>query len=137
MSDYEVVNVGPLDAWSALSGAAPGKSFVEGDLGSEFIGLSVNSTEPGGTSPFWHRHEKTEELYVFLEGNGQMALDDEVIPVEAGTIVRVAPSVWRAVQGSPGSATPLKWLCVRAGGAQLDELKGDGAIDQDRPYPWA
>lgn len=137
MSDYEVVNVGPLDAWSALTGAAPGKSFVEGALGSEFLGLSVNSTEPGDTSPFWHKHEDTEELYVFLEGTGQMALDEAVIPVEAGAIVRVAPHVWRAVQCSPDSAVPLKWLCVRGGGAQLEELKGDGEIDQDRPFPWA
>ncbi len=136
MVDYKVTEVGPLDAWSKLAGVAPGKSFVEQDLGSSNIGISVNSTPPGGTSPFWHTHSKIEEIYVFIEGTGEVALDDDTVEVGPGTIVRVGPNVWRALRCAPDSAAPLKWLCVRGGEGTLAEIGNDADIDSDRPYPW-
>lgn len=125
-----------MDLWKNLAGVAPGKSFVEGNLDSEFVGLSVNNTPPGGGSPFWHEHSKIEEIYVFLEGDGEMAIDDEVVPVAAGTIIRVPQGVWRALRCLPSSETDLKWLCIRAGEGSLAEIGNDAAIDQERPFPW-
>ena len=136
MTNYKVSEVGPLDAWGSLSGVAPGKEFVEGALGNEFIGLSINSTEPGDTSPFWHVHNKIEEIYVFLEGEGQMALDDDVIDVGPGTVVRVGQGVWRAVHCTPTSGTPMKWLCIRAGGDTLADIGNDAHLEQERAWPW-
>ena len=136
MSDYKVVEVGPLSDWADLAGVAPGKTFVEGDLGAESIGISVNSTEPGATSPFWHTHSELEEIHVFLEGDGEMALDDEVIPVGPGTIVRVGPDVWRGLRALPDSEVPLKWLCIRGGEGTLASIGNDAEIDKERPWPW-
>ncbi|MBS1698294.1 MAG: cupin domain-containing protein [Actinobacteria bacterium] len=99
--------------------------------------MSVNSTDPGGSSPFWHRHGRLEELYVFLDGRGQMALDDEVIDVGPGTVVRVAPATWRAVHSAADAEGPLKWLCLRGGGDTLAAIGRDGERDQERPFPWA
>lgn len=129
MGTYSVSQVGPLSAWTD-------KTFVESDLASAFIGLSVNSTAPGGTSPFWHTHSKIDELYVFLEGTGDLALDEDVLRVEAGTIVRVGPDVWRALRCSPESEVPLKWLCLRAGGQDLKTIGNDADLDRERPWPW-
>ena len=136
MSKYKISQVGPMDAWENLAGVAPGKSFVEGDLGAEFVGISVNNTKPGDASPFWHTHSKIEEIYIFLEGDGEMALEDEVVPVTTGTIIRVPQGVWRALRCLPDSETDLKWLCLRGGEGGLAEIGNDAEIDKERPFPW-
>lgn len=136
MGTYSVSQVGPLDGWASLDGVAPGKAFLEDELGTQFIGLSVNGTQPGGTSPFWHTHSQLEEVYIFIEGEGQMALGDDVIDVESGSIVRVGPDMWLGLRCTPGSPTPLKWLCVRAGGDTLATIGNDADLDSERPYPW-
>lgn len=137
MTDYNVVRVGELTAWDEIDGVAPGKAFVEKDLAAKYMGLSVNSNAPGSQSPFWHTHSQHEELYIFITGRGRLALDDDVIDIEPGTIVRVGTGTWRALQAAPDTTEPLRWLCVRAGGATLEEVGHDGAKDGDRPYPWA
>ncbi|MSS85443.1 cupin domain-containing protein [Actinomycetaceae bacterium WB03_NA08] len=136
MTAYKISQVGPIDEWNSLNGVAPGKVFLEEALGAEFIGLSVNSTEPGQSSPLWHTHRAVEEIYVFLEGDGELALDEDVIPVKAGTVVRVGPDVWRALRCLSDSSTPLKWICLRGGGAPLGSLGNEAEIDQERSYPW-
>lgn len=138
MSDYEVLEMGGLDAWQEFTGGvAPGKRFVEKELPLQFIGMSANAAEPGKQAPFWHTHEKFEELYVFLAGRGQMGLNDDVIDVQAGTTVRVPQGTWSTWRCLPDSPEQLRWLCIRAAGDPLAEVGRDGALDQDRPMPWA
>ncbi|ALJ18674.1 cupin domain-containing protein [Microbacterium sp. No. 7] len=137
MSNYEILDIGAIGAWGDYTGAAPGKRFVEKDLAAQFLGMSANSLAPGGEAPFWHTHTRLEELYVFLGGTGQFALDDEVVSVHAGTVVRVGAGVWRAWRAAPSSAEPLTWLCLRAGGDTLEAIGRDGEIARDRPFPWA
>lgn len=134
MSGYSVSELGGLDTWGEEAGTA--KRFVDGES-ALYAGMSVNSTDPGQSSPFWHRHGRLEELYVFLDGRGQMALDDDVAPVQPGTVIRVAPHVWRAVHSAADSERPLKWLCLRAGGDTLSGIGRDGELDRDRPFPWS
>ncbi len=132
-----MTNVGSVEAWIELEGVAPGKLFVDKALESTYLGMSVNATAPGDASPFWHRHFKLEELYIFLGGEGEFAADDDVIPVQAGTIVRVGPDTWHALRCLPESTAPLTWLCVRGGGDTLVSIGKDGELDRERPYPWA
>ncbi|MBS1673578.1 MAG: cupin domain-containing protein [Actinobacteria bacterium] len=133
MSGYDVTEFGEMDTWGVAEGT--GKRFANGKDG-QFLGLSVNATDPGASSPFWHRHERSEEVYVFLEGQGKMALDDDVIDVQAGTVVRVAPETWRAVHSAADAGRPLKWLCMRGGGDTLNAIGHDGELDRERPFPW-
>jgi uncharacterized cupin superfamily protein len=42
---------------------------------------------PPGASIGVHRHEGDEELYLVLEGEGRMRLDDEEIDVRAGSVI--------------------------------------------------
>ncbi|HWL60070.1 MAG TPA: cupin domain-containing protein [Microbacteriaceae bacterium] len=131
MDGYEVLELGPLDEWLTR-----GKQFVDKQMDTDFIGLSVNAMAPGGQSPFWHRHLVLEEIYLFLEGQGRMALDDEVIDVGWGTAVRVGQGVWRHLHALTDSPSELRWVCIRAGGQPLAELRGDSEKDAERPTPW-
>lgn len=138
MSGYTVLETGAPETWKDHEGGPrPGKRFVEKDLGLEFIGLSENAVSPGGEAPFWHTHSTLEELYVFLSGSGQMALDDDVVDVQAGTMIRVGTGVWRLLRCRPDSPEDLRYLCVRAGGDTLGAIGHDGQRDDERARPWA
>jgi mannose-6-phosphate isomerase-like protein (cupin superfamily) len=51
----------------------------------------------GGKGSYGHRHKTQEEVYFVASGTLQFKLDDEVLDVSAGTIVRVAPETARSV----------------------------------------
>jgi mannose-6-phosphate isomerase-like protein (cupin superfamily) len=51
----------------------------------------------GGKGSYGHRHKTQEELYFVASGTLQFKLEDEILDVPAGTVVRVAPEVARSV----------------------------------------
>jgi len=96
--------------------------FAKEDLEAEQTGGSHHRLKPGERSPFGHRHEEAEEVYVVLSGSGRIKLDDEIVEVETLDAIRVAPEVTRAFEaGSDG-------IEVLAVGARHD---GDGEIIQN------
>lgn len=141
-SGYEVIQIGALDEWRSHYGgfdpsrSRDGRRVVDHELTMQFIGMTANALLPGEEAGYWHTHSEVEELYVFLEGRGQMGLDDEVVDVGAGSVVRVGQGVWRTWRAAPDSPSELRWLCIRAGGTPLPHLPNDGTRDTDRPSPW-
>lgn len=95
--------------------------FATRDLEAEQTGLSHYRLKPGKRQPFGHRHEEAEEVYVVLNGNGRIKLDDEIIQVQPLDAVRVAPRVTRAVEAGRGG---IEFIAV---GARHD---GDGELIQ-------
>ena len=97
VSDYQVLEMGGLDEWREHYGgfrpesSRDGRRVVDHDLTMQFIGMTANAFEPGEEAGYWHTHARVEELYVFLAGRGQMGLDDDVVDVGPGTVVRVGP----------------------------------------------
>jgi mannose-6-phosphate isomerase-like protein (cupin superfamily) len=142
MSDYQVLEMGGLDQWRGHYGgfrpqsSRAGRRVVDHDLEMRYIGMTANSFEPGEQAGYWHTHTRVEELYVFLDGYGQMGLNDVVVDVGPGTVVRVGPGVWRTWRAMPDSPEQLRWLCVRAGGYELPHLPDDSTRDEQRPAPW-
>ncbi|HEX2125908.1 MAG TPA: cupin domain-containing protein [Thermoleophilaceae bacterium] len=53
--------------------------------------------QTGGKGSYGHRHKTQEELYFVASGTLQFKLEDDVLDVPAGTVVRVAPEVARSV----------------------------------------
>lgn len=51
----------------------------------------------GGKGSYGHRHKSQEEIYLVVSGTLQFKLDDDIVDVSAGTVVRVAPEVVRSV----------------------------------------
>ncbi|MFN8162878.1 MAG: cupin domain-containing protein [Solirubrobacterales bacterium] len=95
--------------------------FAKDDLEAEQTGVSHYRLKPGKRTPFGHRHEQAEEVYVVLGGTGRIKLDDDIVEVEALDAIRVAPEVTRAFEAGPGG------IEVLAFGPRHD---GDGELIQ-------
>jgi mannose-6-phosphate isomerase-like protein (cupin superfamily) len=91
--------------------------FAKGDLDAERTGVSHLRLKSGRRSPFGHRHERAEEVYVVIGGSGRMKLDEEIIELETLDAIRVSPEVVRAFEAGPDG------IEVLAVGARHD---GDG-----------
>jgi mannose-6-phosphate isomerase-like protein (cupin superfamily) len=77
------------------------------DLGTEQVGFTWRRMPPltGGKGGYGHRHHTQEEVYFVAAGTLQFKLEDDVIDIEAGTVVRVSPEVARSVwNAGPGDA---------------------------------
>jgi uncharacterized cupin superfamily protein len=103
MAKYDMVRLGDLEG--------PMKK-VRKALGVSSFGVNYGDLPPGAEG---HKHDETgsgqEEVYVYVQGSGTLYLDDEQLPVEAGTAVRIDPGVTRQpVAGDDG----LAWVAVGA-----------------------
>jgi mannose-6-phosphate isomerase-like protein (cupin superfamily) len=81
-------------------GDYPGEMrMFTGPLGAEQVAFTYRRmpAKTGGKGGYGHRHKTQEEVYFVISGLLQFKLEDEVIDVEAGNAVRVAPEVVRSV----------------------------------------
>jgi mannose-6-phosphate isomerase-like protein (cupin superfamily) len=72
-------------------------------------GLTHFRLRAGKRSPFSHRHQQAEEIYVILQGSGKIKLDDEVLDVHTRDAIRIAPDVARAFEAGPDG---LEFLAI-------------------------
>lgn len=142
MANYSITELGPMNSWRDHFGGfveatnKQGRRVVDHELSTEIIGFTATAYEPGEEAGYWHSHSELEEVYVFLEGRGQMGLDDELIEVGPGTVVHVGTGVMRTWRARPDSPTQLRWLCIRAGGGPLEAIPTDAEPIRDIPMPW-
>ena len=143
MSNYSITQMGPMDTWRNHFGGfvaatnKQGRRVIDHELDTEVIGFTATAYEPGEEAGYWHSHSELEEVYIFLEGEGQMGLDDEVVDVSAGTVVHVGTGVMRTWRCTPDSPSQLRWLCIRAGGGKLKAIPDDAHPIRDIPMPWS
>lgn len=138
--NYSAVTVG---AWDALDDFAlqagpgvviPGKVFAGEELKATGAQVSWQRFEPGSETGFLHTHRTHEELYLFVQGEGEFQVDGRVFRVGEGSAVRVAPAGRRSVRNN-GSG-PLVMICVQYRAATFDKRDaGDGQILGD-PVVW-
>lgn len=110
-------------------GQIPGKHFLKEALGLTGCEISINSMAPGAGMPIYHQHQQNEEVYVFIQGKGQMQVDGEVIEVKEGTIVRIAPGgerIWRN-----NSNEPMRYLVIQVRENSLNQYGlGDAKVPE-------
>jgi len=75
--------------------------FARKDLDAEETGVSHIRLKPDQRTPFGHKHEEAEEVYVVIGGSGRLKLDDEIIEIERLDAIRVAPAVMRNFEAGP------------------------------------
>ena len=139
-ANFSAVNVGKLNELSDYvlelgpDVKIPGKVFGGAALGATGAEFSFQMFQPGTETGFLHTHKTHEELYFFLSGRGEFQVDGQVIPVEEGSIVRVAPAGVRSVRNN--GEIPLVMLCVQYRGATFTaEDAADGNILSE-PVKW-
>ena len=142
MANYEVLNVGSPDQWRNYFGgfrpdsSRDGRRVVDHEMKNQYIGITVNALEPGEEAGYWHDHSDIEEIYFFISGRGQMGLGDDLVEVQAGSVVRVGQNVMRTWRARPDSTEQLRWICMRAGSTELPEFPNDATRDLERPMLW-
>src|SRR3954471_17316201 len=106
MPDFSITQ---LEDIPDVLGDYPGemRMTAASDLGNEQVSFTWRRmpAQTGGKGSYGHRHKTQEEIYFVASGTLQFKLEDEVIDVPAGTVVRVAPEVARSVWNrGPGDA---------------------------------
>lgn len=94
--------------------------------------ISINELPAGVSVPFVHAHKKNEEVYIILEGKGQLFLDGEELNIEKDNIIRIAPSAARCFKADNNSS--LKFICVQAQANSLVQFtENDGFPVEVKP----
>jgi mannose-6-phosphate isomerase-like protein (cupin superfamily) len=98
MADYSIRR---LEQIPDVLGDYPGEMRMSAasDLGCQQISFTWRRmpAQTGGKGSYGHRHRTQEEIYFVAAGTLQFKLEDEVIDVPEGSVVRIAPSVVRSV----------------------------------------
>jgi mannose-6-phosphate isomerase-like protein (cupin superfamily) len=106
MAAYTKVNIKDVDDMAPRFGFSPGleSRFARVPLELENSGLSYFRIAPNFRTPFGHRHDSQEEVYLVLSGSARMKLDDDVIELKAWDAVRVPGPTMRCLEGGPEGA---------------------------------
>ena len=113
----------------AFGGQYPGSMrFLTEHLGNEQVAIThrVMPPQSGGKGSYGHRHKTQEEIYYVISGNLQFKLGDEVVAVDGGTAVRVAPETVRSIWNDGPDDAELVICSVR-----LEDPRADGELVQD------
>jgi mannose-6-phosphate isomerase-like protein (cupin superfamily) len=126
VSGYAIVQADDVeDAYAGSEVPGEFRSLKEA-LGAEQVAVTLIRVPPHsdfeqGTG---HFHEELEEIYIVTGGALTMRFEDEVVKVEAGSVVRVAPGTTRSHRNE--SSEPVEiWAVSR----KIDE--GDSTKVED------
>jgi mannose-6-phosphate isomerase-like protein (cupin superfamily) len=119
-----------LDEIPDVLGDYPGEMRMSSaaDLGNEQVSFTWRRmpAQTGGKGSYGHRHKTQEEIYFVASGTLQFKLDDEVVDVGAGSVVRVAPDVARSVWNEGPDDAVLIMCSVKTGDplADIEQVEG-------------
>lgn len=139
-TNFSHYNGGTLQEWSDHKlvhprvGKVRGKHFLKEHLGFTGCEISINSLQAGAALPFSHQHKENEEVYIFIQGKGQMQIDGEVIDVSEGSIVRVAPQGMRTWRNN--SSEPLVYIVLQVRENSLRQATTEDGIGNSDPIHW-
>ncbi|MGH3127434.1 MAG: cupin domain-containing protein, partial [Gaiellaceae bacterium] len=97
MADFTIKRLEDVDD---VLGDYPGEMrMLTRDLEAEQVAFSYRRMpqHTGGKGSYGHRHKEQEEIYYVVSGKLQFKLGDDVVELERGAAVRVAPETWRSV----------------------------------------
>jgi uncharacterized cupin superfamily protein len=73
------------------------KEFLSRPMGCKGVGFSFVRYKPGEGATYVHRHKVQEEVFITLKGTGSIILDGKRVSMPEGTVIRVGPTVYRAL----------------------------------------
>jgi mannose-6-phosphate isomerase-like protein (cupin superfamily) len=123
MADYTIKR---LDDVADVLGDYPGEMrMMTSDLECEQVAFTYRRMpqHTGGKGSYGHRHKTQEEIYFVMSGTLQFKLDDEVLDLEQGTVVRVAPETWRSVWNDAEQDAELVIVSKRVEGGSAEDAE--------------
>jgi mannose-6-phosphate isomerase-like protein (cupin superfamily) len=123
MSDYTVKRLHEVDD---VLGDYPGEMrMMTEDLDAEQVAFTFRRMprHTGGKGSYGHRHKTQEEIYYVASGKLQFKLGDEVVELEKGSAVRVAPETWRSVWNDETEDAELIIVSKRVEGGSRDDAE--------------
>ena len=127
MSEYTLINVDDVEDHYAGS-SVPGEfRRLAGALATEQVAVTLIRVPPHsdfeqGTG---HFHDEQEEVYIVTRGTLTMRFGDDIRPVTAGSVVRVAPKTPRSHRNEGDEPVEL-WAISRQsesdGGEKVDDF---------------
>lgn len=95
--------------------------FFNEALEAQQLGMAWHRIKPGRRSPIAHRHRAQEEIYVVVGGSGRAKLEDEIVPLVAGDVVRIAPDTARGFEAGDEGLEFLAFGATIADGDERDQ----------------
>jgi mannose-6-phosphate isomerase-like protein (cupin superfamily) len=121
MADYTIRR---LEDIPDVLGDYPGEMRMSAaaDLGNEQVSFTWRRmpAQTGGKGSYGHRHKKQEEIYFVASGTLQFKLEDEIVDVGPGGLVRVAPEVARSVWNEGPEDAVLIMCSIKTGDPRDD-----------------
>jgi quercetin dioxygenase-like cupin family protein len=96
MPDYTVKKIDEMEG--IVAGAF---KRARAELGVSAFGMNVIDMPPGITDAYPehdHAEDGQEEVYVTLSGSAELDIEGEKLPLEPGSMVRIAPGTMRTVR---------------------------------------
>jgi quercetin dioxygenase-like cupin family protein len=127
MPDYTVINLKrDVEDMAPKFDLSPGleSRFARVPLGLQNSGASYFKIAPGFRAPFGHSHSEQEEVYLVVSGGARVKLDDEIIELEQWDVVRIAPGVWRGVEGGANGAEIIAFGAPNTDGKDVEMQPG-------------
>lgn len=127
MADWTIKK---LEELNDVLGDYPGEMRMSAasDLGNEQVAFTWRRmpAQTGGKGSYGHRHKTTEEIYFVASGTLQFKIEDEVMDLGEGTVVRMAPQVTRSVWNEGPDDAVLIMCSVRTDdpGADVETVEG-------------
>ena len=124
MSGYTIVRAADVEDHYAGT-SVPGEfrrltpALDTEQLALTFIHVPPHSDFEQGTG---HYHDEVEELYVVTRGTLTMKLEDDIVPVAAGTAVRVAPTTRRSHRNEGDEPVDLWAISIKSAGNDAHKI---------------
>ena len=86
----------------------------------------------GVSVPFVHAHKENEEVYIILEGKGQIYLDGEEFNIEKGNVIRIDTPAARCIKADVENS--IRFICIQTKANSLIQFaERDGFPCEDKP----
>ncbi|WP_136806006.1 cupin domain-containing protein [Desulfosediminicola flagellatus] len=103
------------------------------------VALGFIKIPPEDGYTFTHTHREQEEVYIVIEGSGTIAINDELLDLTPGDVIRVSPNAKRALKAGGDGLFAICAGAVPAGfpkNPQSRYMIDDGVPDYDDIPPW-
>ena len=128
--NYTAINIGNLEDIKSYSlmhlktgKEVKGKVFVNNSTNATGTEISFTAIPPKSELGYFHIHHKDEETYIILKGFGYYQVDEDCFPIQAGSIIRVAPEGVRSLCNT--SEEEMIFICIQSKENSLEEHSTD------------